>query len=180
MRTAIFCLTMACSAILATKSFAVEPPAPAGKTVLKLVSGDTMTGTVGPVRDGSLSLITEYGPVRIPVEKLSAEAKERLGISTGVDSEALRIRIKELEDLVVRLRDENATLRRGAGTAVQPVAISPSSGARATPTVSPSAVGGSYKISSTGKRHNARCRYFGSAGRIGTASEGVACKICGG
>jgi hypothetical protein len=40
---------------------------------------------------------------------------------------------------------------------------------------------GGYWLSSTGKRHNARCRFYAtSKGRSGSASEGVACKTCGG
>lgn len=169
---------MICSLILVGGSPA-EPAATTGKQTIKLVSGDTMTGTPGTVRDGSLSLVTEYGPVRIPVEKLSAETKTKLGISAEVDTESLRTKIRELEDLVARLRDENAALRRGAAPAVQPAVGGTSTAARVTP---PAAGGDSagYKISSTGKRHNSRCRYFNSAGRAGTATEGVACKVCGG
>jgi hypothetical protein len=38
-----------------------------------------------------------------------------------------------------------------------------------------------YWITSTGKRHISRCRYFKrSKGREGVATEGEACKICGG
>jgi hypothetical protein len=154
--------------------------APATKTTIKLVSGEVMTGTPGAVRDGSLSLVTEYGPVRIPVDKLSLETKTKLGIGKEVDGEGLRMRIRELEDLVARLREENATLRRGAAPAIQPAVGGAAAGARATPS-SPSATeGGGYKISNSGKRHNSRCRYFNSAGRAGSANEGVACKICGG
>jgi hypothetical protein len=139
-----------------------------------------MTGTVGAVKDGSLSLITDYGPVRVPVEKLSAETKTKLGISESVDAQALRGRIKELEDLVARLREENASLRRSATPAVQSAVGGTTPGVRSTPSPAPAADGGSYKITSTGKRHNSRCRYFNSAGRLGSSAEGVACKICGG
>ncbi len=52
----------------------------------------------------------------------------------------------------------------------------------------PSAISGSALpdsasvwISSSGKRHNSRCRFFNSGkGREGSATEGVPCKICGG
>jgi hypothetical protein len=39
--------------------------------------------------------------------------------------------------------------------------------------------GGHYTISSTGKRHNDSCRYYGK-GRATKRKEGIACKICGG
>jgi len=181
MKTKIASLAVICSLLIVGEGFAVEPAATTGRQTIKLVSGDTMTGTVGAVRDGSLSLITEYGPVRIPVEKLSAETKTRLGVSAEADVEGLRARVRELEDLVVRLREENAGLRHGATPVVPTAGGGTSPGAR--PTSAPSAgdggVGG-YKISNTGKRHNSRCRYFNSAGRAGSATEGVACKVCGG
>jgi hypothetical protein len=37
----------------------------------------------------------------------------------------------------------------------------------------------SYTISSTGKRHNSTCRYYGK-GRPAGPNEGIPCKICGG
>ena len=179
MKTKAACLAVICSLLFVGEGSAVEPAATTGKQTIKLVGGDTMTGSIGAVRDGSLSLITDYGPVRIPVEKLSAETKTRLGISAEVDAEGLRARIRELEDLVVRLREENAGLRRGGALAAQPATGGTSSVARPTPTPS-TGDGGGYKISNTGKRHNSRCRYFNSAGRAGSATEGVACKLCGG
>jgi hypothetical protein len=36
-----------------------------------------------------------------------------------------------------------------------------------------------YTISSTGKRHNSTCRYYGK-GRPAGPNEGIPCKICGG
>ncbi len=180
-KTKIASLAVTCSLLFVGEGSAVEPAATTGKQTIKLVGGDTMTGSIGAVRDGSLSLITEYGPVRIPVEKLSAETKTQLKISGEVDADGLRARIRELGDLVVRLREENAGLRRGATPVVQTATGGTSPGARPTP--APSAGdggGGAYKILNTGKRHNSRCRYFNSAGRAGSATEGVACKVCGG
>jgi len=58
-----------------------------------------------------------------------------------------------------------------------PYTLSP---ARVVPSKPPSAV--EYWITtSSGKRHNSGCRYFQtSRGRAGEATEGTACKICGG
>lgn len=152
----------------------------AAKSTVKLTSGEVMSGVVGAVKDGSLSLITEYGPVRIPLDKISPESKAKLGISGDTaNAAALAARVRELEALVERLREENAMLRRaGASPAANPAVsrVTPSSGAS---TESPG-VGTGYRISSTGKRHNSRCRYYSSNGRAGTANEGVACKVCGG
>lgn len=157
-----------------------------GKATIKLVSGELMTGTAGSVRDGSLSLITDYGPVRIPLDKISPESKAKLGISSAaISTEAMAARIRELEDLVAKLREENAALRRTASTLpVQPaVGDSGFSGARS-PSASPGgetqAPGGSYRLSTTGKRHNSNCRYYNSKGRACGPNDGVACKICGG
>ena len=37
-----------------------------------------------------------------------------------------------------------------------------------------------YTISSTGKRHNSNCRYYGKGRSVSDRKRGVACKICGG
>ncbi len=51
------------------------------------------------------------------VHKLSLETQSKSSIGEEDDAEGLRARIRELEDLVARLREENATLRRGAAPA---------------------------------------------------------------
>jgi|GEM_PF-1217862 len=174
----LLCLSLACPA-------AAEPAA-AKAVTLNLVSGDTLTGTVSGIRDGEVSLATDYGVVRVPAEKLSAESKRLLGISAGASGgevESLRTRVRELESLVERLREENAAMRQGpaaAGTNTQAVPAAPQS-APAVPRTQPAAGSATgFRISSTGKRHNARCRYFSSNGRACGPSEGVACKVCGG
>jgi hypothetical protein len=156
----------------------VAPAQVAEKTTIKLVGGEIMTGTAGEVKDGALSLITEYGPVRIPVEKISPESRVKLGISgDAANSAALAARVRELEVLVAKLREENATLRRTAASAqAVPPAVD-----RVVPAPAPAVASGeAYRMSSTGKRHNSRCRYYNSSGRACKAGEGVACKICGG
>jgi hypothetical protein len=156
----------------------------ATKSTVKLVSGEVMSGTVGAVKDGSLSLITEYGPVRIPLEKISPESKSKLGISVDpANAAALAVRVRELEALVARLREENATLRRAGVPSVAPETTAPSVSRFTSSLVAATEGAGAaaaYRISSSGKRHNSRCRYYNSAGRAGTANEGVACKVCGG
>jgi hypothetical protein len=174
LRWVMFWLLVATSLVIGQNS----PPA-SGKVTLKLITGETMTGTVGGVRDGSVSLITDYGPVRVPVEKLAEETKTKLGISDTVDVESLRVRVRELEDLVARLREENVNLRQAASTSRPATAVQPATeaGVRASP---PAADGVKYRMSSSGKRHNSRCRYFSSQGRDCGPSDGVACKVCGG
>ena len=148
---------------------------------LSLVGGDSITGTVSGVKDGNVSVITEYGVIRVPVAKLTDEARKKVGISTDANVAQLEKRIAELEGLVERLRAENAQLRRQPAPA--PAQVQPLTGGGGTTKITPSqpAQAGGYWISSTGKRHNARCRFFGtSKGRSGSATEGVACKVCGG
>jgi hypothetical protein len=37
-----------------------------------------------------------------------------------------------------------------------------------------------FTISSTGKRHNSTCRYYGKGRSVSDRKRGIACKICGG
>lgn len=139
---------------------------------IELVGGDTITGTVSSSKNGSVSVITSYGVIRIPVEKLTAESRKKLGISEESSIEELRKRISELEELVARLRAENAQLRKSGSGSTTPSRVTPSK---------PATTGKGFWISSTGKRHNSRCRYYKtSRGREGSGGEGIPCKICGG
>lgn len=159
---------------------------------LQLVSGDSITGTVSGIKDNSVSVISEYGVIRVPVEKLTEASRKELGISENLTVEQLQKRVKELESLVERLRSENSDLRKQTtevpatpAPKVQPLVTGGATPTPPTPrptvTPTPSASGGSFWISSTGKRHNSRCRYFGTGqGHSVTTAQGVACKICGG
>ena len=155
----------------------VNPAPPAGKITIKLSTGETMTGTVAGVKDQSVNLVTEYGVVRVPISKLTEEARKQLNIAPENEVAALKNRITELEALVASIREENASLRKGASTATQPL-DSPSPSQEKTGNTS--AEGTLFRLSNSGKRHNTRCRYYNSAGRACTATDGVACKVCGG
>lgn len=86
------------------------------------------------------------------------------------------------------LRKENQALRRllaNEGTASQQVPIAAvltlPAPSQSNPAVSPASSPSketSWSLSSTGKRHNNRCRYFG--GKPCGQNDGVACKVCGG
>lgn len=167
--------------IVLSSMLSVEAQENAGKaTKIDLIDGDSITGTVSGTRDGSVSVITDYGVIRVPIAKLTPESRKALGISGDVSVAELQKKVSDLEDMVQRLRAENAELRKqqasGSTGRISPVA---GSGAeRATPSA---AAGGSFWMSSTGKRHNSRCRYYGTGkGRSCGGSEGIACKICGG
>jgi hypothetical protein len=162
---------------------AAQQPAEAKREPVKLalVDGDTITGTVSGVKDGEVSVITDYGVIRVPISKLTDDSRKKLGISADANVAQLQKRIAELEALVERLRTENAQLRQQSPpptSKVQPL-TGGNEKAKVTPTTP--ATSGDYWISSTGKRHNSRCRYYGTGnGHKASASEGVACKICGG
>lgn len=171
------------SFVAAFSPLAAQQPADAKREPAKisLVGGDTITGTVSGVADGNLSVITDYGVIRVPVERLTDESRKKLGITLDANVVQLQKRIAELEALVERLRAENAQLRRQP--LPTPTQIQPLTGGGGTNQVTPGqpAQAGAFWISSTGKRHNARCRFYAtSKGRKGSATEGQACKICGG
>lgn len=96
-------------------------------------------------------------------------------------------------DELTRLRDENQRLRaenqrlRELLIKAQPAA--PTANSRSTAPVTPPGATGfaspnalaHWLTVSSGKRHNSSCRYFKNGdGRPCTATEGTACKICGG
>lgn len=167
-----------------------QSEAPRKPTKLQLMDGDSITGGVSGVKDGSVSVITDYGVIRVPVLRLTETSRKELGISSTATVEQLQKRVNEQEALVERLRTENSDLRKQQvttpATPAAPAAKLQSlvgGGGSAPPTAAPTPVpsGASYWVSTAGKRHNARCRYFGtSKGHSGSASEGIACKVCGG
>ena len=66
-------------------------------------------------------------------------------------------------------------------TPLPPTTPSTPSAARAVPTKPSSAAVEYWITTSSSKRHNSGCKYFQtSRGRPGAATEGTACKICGG
>lgn len=81
-------------------------------TKLQLVDGDSITGTVSGVKDGSVSVITDYGVIRVPVLRLTEASRKDLGISSTATVEQLQKRVTELEALVERLRTENSEIRK--------------------------------------------------------------------
>ncbi|WAC18690.1 hypothetical protein OVA24_15780 [Luteolibacter sp. SL250] len=92
--------------------------------------------------------------------------------ASGSGDAALRAKIAELEGALRKLQAENALLRKQLA---EPETAKP---AEAPAKILPD---GARWISTTGKRHNSSCRYFGQGkGRAGKQGEGVPCKVCGG
>lgn len=84
--------------------------------------------------------------------------------------------VQRLKNENEMLKKENQELRKLLATGGSP-SVSPSAPAVKTKTKAEAT--SKWTISSTGKRHNSSCRYYGT-GRSGGPTDGVACKICGG
>lgn len=95
------------------------------------------------------------------------------------DPAKLRARITDLEKQISVLQEENQKLRRQLVTpSAQPASTTQPSVSQPSKSADQS---GGYWISSTGKRHNSGCRYYKNCkGHEGGATDGIACKICGG
>jgi hypothetical protein len=165
--------------IMAVLPIAAQEKATAAseKTTIKLLSGETIAGKVAGIKDDSVSLATDYGVVRIPVSKITEESRKNLNIPEETDVGKLKNRITELEALVASLREENANLRKSEISSPSKATPSPKEAAKPAPT---GEAGLTYKLSTSGKRHNSRCRYFSSAGDGCGPNDGEPCKVCGG
>jgi hypothetical protein len=165
--------------IMAALPLAAQEKAPPAseKTTIKLLSGETIAGKVAGIKDDSVSLATDYGVVRIPVSKITEESRKNLNIPEETDVGKLKNRITELEALVASLREENANLRKSEIASPSKATPSPKEAAKPAPT---GEAGLTYKLSTSGKRHNSRCRYFSSAGDGCGPNDGEPCKVCGG
>lgn len=179
----------------------------AGPAELKLKDGSVLKGELAPLKAGERTEVvvtTEYGVVRVPVEKLTDETKLDLGLSKPKSSREYETEIRVLETRIKVLQEENARLRmelaaggaKSDGSTPPPAPASltphipPPQPRRATPPPSsvspvpssqpaPPSVSASYSLSKSGIRHNSRCRYF-HTGSACSATDGRACKICGG
>jgi hypothetical protein len=146
---------------------------------LNLLDGSRIKGRVMSATASEVTFMSDFGVSRIPLEKLTPESKQAVTMGAKPDVDALLRRVAELEAKVSQLQQENESLRRQA--VASPTPRPPSGVQSLTPpgsTPQPAA-GASHTISSTGKRHNSGCRYFGS-GRACGPTDGIACKICGG
>ncbi len=152
-------------------------------TELLLKDGSKVIGRVMSMTATEVTVMADFGVLRIELVKLTPETRAKLEEANKPDTQALLKRIAELEARVSQLQQENEQLRRQASAATTPApAYRPPP---AIQTLVPASSGSQpvagmqYTISSTGKRHNSRCRYFGS-GRSCGPTDGIACKVCGG
>lgn len=162
-----------CLVVQAALSFAADLPAE-----LNMLDGSKIKGRIMSSTASEVTVMSDFGVLRIALDKLTAESRQSVSQASKPDTDALLKRITELEARVAQLQQENESLRRQSQSSVSPAlgvrSFSPTTQAREDPSS-----GMQYSVSSTGKRHNSRCRYFGS-GRSASANEGIACKICGG
>lgn len=158
-------------------SFALAADTP---TEINLLDGSKLKGKITSNNGSEITVMSDLGVFRIPLEKLTPESKLAVSEATKPEVDALLRKVAELEAKVSQLQQENQALRRQMAASPSP-GYSPSGANALTPSppTPRAAPGGSYTISSTGKRHNSGCRYFGS-GRPCGATDGIACKICGG
>jgi hypothetical protein len=168
-------LLYVCLVLGALTSFGADTP-----IEINLLDGSRIKGRVMSATASELTFMTDFGVSRIPLEKLTPESKLAVTQGAKPDVDALLRRVSELEARVSQLQQENESLRRQAVATPTPTYRPPSGAQSLTPqgSTQPSA-GVSHTISSTGKRHNSGCRYFGS-GRSCGPTDGIACKICGG
>jgi hypothetical protein len=166
--------------LLASLATALSAP-----ITLELSAGSVIKGDLVSWNGQQAVVKAEFGSMTFKRDQLNLATIQRLELLSG-DPQKLLARISELEATVESLRKDNAALRQQLQTAatsqsLPPAAISREAPPRATSfTSSASAPTNlSYTISSTGKRHNSRCRYYGS-GRPCGPTDGIACKICGG
>lgn len=168
-------------------AFAVTGKLFASPVTLELKSGSKIKGDLVSWDGQQATVKADFGEVKLSKAQLSQEALSELALSSG-DASALKAKITELQSMVESLRRDNAALREQlAGAASRPVAPPVAApmpagaiGFAGAPAAAAPA-GGGYWISSTGKRHNANCRYYQtSKGRPGSATEGTPCKTCGG
>jgi hypothetical protein len=154
----------------------------AAPITLELSAGSVIKGDLVSWNGQQTVFRAEFGSMTFKRDQLNLATIQMLELLSG-DPQKLLARISELEATVESLRKDNAALRQqlqtvadapaaGISIEVTPRANSFTSGA-STPT------GLSYATSSTGKRHNSRCRYYGS-GRPCGLTDGIPCKICGG
>lgn len=143
-------------------------PGFAGQETMDLLlnDGSKIKGRVMSVTASEVTVMSDFGVLRLDLQKLTAETRAKLTEGSKPDASALLQRIAELEAKVSQLQQENEQLRRNAlsgATAARAPAYTPSpaSGIRS---LSPGSGSGAssvevsaasrWTISSAGKRHN--------------------------
>lgn len=146
---------------------------------VKLRNGNEVSGEVISQSDTEVVLETSNGTLRIPILTISPESmKKNFEVSSN---EAKQATIVNLEAKIKALERENQELRKELAKAKGSVSPQPPIEQTQPPKSLKEGVTSqlTYSISSSGKRHNSRCRFFDKA-KSCEANAGTACKICGG
>lgn len=151
---------------------------------IELSGGSVINGELISWNGNEVQIKAEFGTMTLKREQLSKKSLDRMDLLSG-DPQKLAAKVSELEATIESLRRDNAALRQQLAqtqpqqsSASQPAASA--SGVTSPPSPNSAQNSGlSYSRSSTGKRHNSNCRYFGSGSPCGP-NDGVPCKICGG
>lgn len=173
---------------LATFLTVAPTPSSAGESVsVELVDGSVLRGEIVSKSDNGIVMKGSLGQQVVGRDLIKPETWTALfPVSADTDPAALVSRIRELEATVSQLRKENQSLRQqlvGQTRVSTPdPAIAQTAPIRSSSTLTGAASAeGGYWMSSTGKRHKAGCRYYGTGkGRPCGSGDGVACKTCGG
>ena len=153
---------------------------------LELNDGSVLKGEITSQTADRIQLTTDFGVIGLSMDKISEKSRILLISLISNDPVALQQRILEQQKIIEALRAEIAILRNQDSSISSPVSPSPRSPQSfnqvvSTPPSPPQNQSGDYWMSSTGKRHNKRCRYYGTgAGHTCGQNDGVPCKICGG
>jgi hypothetical protein len=161
-----------------------------GILLTKSAAGITFTSSDGNTYKVERRWLTAntIATLGLPPEQTTAtQAPSPAAAETSSDAATLRQKIADLEQTVGTLRGDNAALRQQLRTPAIKPSATPTTSA---PTSQPPGTSNSsaaqdnsqaFWLSSTGKRHNKKCRYYGTGrGQPCGPNDGVPCKICGG
>lgn len=150
---------------------------------VELNDGSVLKGKLVSKSPDSITISTVLGDQLISAQQLSPKSQAELKLPSADDPTYLKQKIAELEKRIQALQAENQQLRRqvvapATTTAPQPA---PQIGGSQPPVPAQQQQTGYWLTTSSGVRHNSRCRYYmNSNGRPCGPNEGRACKICGG
>jgi hypothetical protein len=153
---------------------------------VELQDGSVLKGKLISKSPDSITISTVLGDQLVGAQQLSQKSQAELKLPSADDPAYLKSRIAELEKRIQALQAENQLLRRQAVAPAMPPAgpiAQPSQqiGGAQPPVPAEQQQMGYWLTTSSGVRHNSRCRYYmNTKGRPCGSNEGRACKICGG
>ena len=153
---------------------------------VELQDGSVLKGKLISKSPDSLTIRTVLGEQTISTKQISQRSQAELKLPSPDDPAYLKQRIAELERRVEALQSENQELRRQVvstpkASSTTPAPSAPQVSGSQTPAPAQQQQTGYWLTTSSGVRHNSKCRYYMTTkGRPCGPTEGRACKICGG